>query len=226
MECEIRLSPLCNSLQVLSLRWADCCDTDVNGNEWKISLLLYFFQVKSTVRCIVGWEEQVQQCHKSWKTKAGALTKSLITVCKRMQSLNDSIFLWQHTIKKSYKRPSSKPQKTEVSKDGQRCLGDIFNHFGVVSEHLSQTNSAIRRAQFSLYPFFFLSTLWEPQRKRRVTTHLCVLAESLKPAASTSKVNQTSHASTNIPQTHHAAQYARPAPRGSSEGPEICSICM
>lgn len=52
----------------------------------------------------------------------------------------------------------------------------------------------------SLVLFFASSTLWEPQRKRRVKTHLCIPAERLKPAASTSKVNQSSHALTNIPQ--------------------------
>lgn len=34
--------------------WANYCDSDVNNNKWKISLLFSFFKVKSTMRGIVN----------------------------------------------------------------------------------------------------------------------------------------------------------------------------
>lgn len=100
--------------------------------------------------------------------------------------------LWHSITKeKLWNMPPAQPQTAgpaAASEDGRCCLGDVFNLFGVlvISEHRSQTNLPIRRAEFSL--FFTLCPL-EPQRKRHVKTNLCILAESLKPAASKTVTN-------------------------------------
>lgn len=158
---------------------ANCCDSDVKDNEWKISLLFLFpGQINYLLHCEIGRIEcWVQQCTSPGKPYVRTFEKtSSIIVYKRITWLTHvGRLLWHPTANNNlWNLPSSQPQTAEpvkASKDGRHCLGDIFSRFAWLWYRSTvPTNLPIRCAQFSP---FFLPPPFGSHRGSTVSKHIC-----------------------------------------------------